>query len=119
MRRTLITLMALIFPVMIIAQEVVGSLSTNAVLPEPFTPINFNLQTGMNFGTTNFSGSYLQSYLSPSFSMPLNKKLSITAGVNYSHTTLNNTPVINSEGAIQNFSGDINTLTMSHRAYIG
>jgi len=112
MKRTLTALLALIFPVMIMAQEAGGNLSAGAALPEPFNPVHFNLQTGMNFGASGWGGNYLQSYLAPSFAMPLNKKLTISAGVNYSHTTLNNSPVINSEGAIQNYSGELNSLTM-------
>lgn len=94
------------------AQESGGSLSATAALPNPFKPVQFNMLTGMNIGTTGYGGNFLQSYLSPSLSMPLNKKLSITAGVNYSHINMNNTPVINSEGSVQNYSGGINTLTM-------
>lgn len=112
MKRTIIALLALIFPFVIMAQEAGGSLSAGAALPEPFNPVHFNMQTGMNFGTSGYGGNYLQTYLAPSFAMPLNKKFTISAGVNYSHTTLNNAPVLNSEGAIQNYSGGINTLTM-------
>lgn len=97
---------------MMMAQESGSSLSAGAVLPAPFKPVQFNMITGMNFGTLPFSGNYLQSYLAPSFAMPLNKKFTISAGVNYSHTTFNNTPIVNGEGTIQNYSGGLNTLTM-------
>lgn len=87
-----------------------------ANLGSPFisaiSPVNFNLQTGLNVGSMGSHGNYFQSYLSPSLSAPVNKNLTITAGVTYSNIQLNHTPMVNTEGNVENFSGNLNTLTM-------
>lgn len=88
-----------------------GSIHTGGGLPSPFTPMRFNMETGMRFGTFG-QGNFLQSFINPAFSMPLNKKLVVSAGVSYSHTILNNTPLIHNTGEIRQLSGEINTLTM-------
>lgn len=89
-----------------------GNIITGTALPGLYNPVDFHLQTGMSAGTLGFGGNFLQSYVSPSFAMPLNKKLSISAGVTYSHTTLNNLPLIRTNGEVEKYSGGMNTLTM-------
>lgn len=88
---------------------------SNSVSPVDFSslsPVHFNMISGMNFGTLGSKASYLQSYLSPSFSMPLNKKLTVSAGVSYSYTNFNNIPVVNTSGEVKGYSGGMNSLTM-------
>ncbi len=92
------------------AQITQGSLFTDAGLPTPFSTIRFNMVTGMSFGTFG-QGNFLQSFINPAFSMPLNKKLSVSAGILYSNTLLNNTPLIGISGEIMEHSGTLNTLT--------
>ncbi|MGE5382847.1 MAG: hypothetical protein ACM3PX_05400, partial [Omnitrophica WOR_2 bacterium] len=43
-----------------------GDLNTGVTLATPFTPIFSNFQTGMSFGSFG-SGSYMQTYVRPSF----------------------------------------------------
>jgi hypothetical protein len=74
-------------------------------------PVHFNMVTGMNFGTFG-NGGYMQSFLSPSFIMPLNKKLSVSAGVTYSNTQYNNVPMVGETGKVESHSGGLNTLTL-------
>lgn len=78
----------------------------------PVKPVAVNVQTGASFGSMGYGGNYFQSYLSPSLSMPLNKKLSVSAGLTYSHTTFNNMPMLRSNGEFRNYSGAMNTLTL-------
>lgn len=74
-------------------------------------PLNFNLVTGMRFGTLG-SGGYMESFLSPSLIMPLNKQLSISAGISYSNTQYNNVSMLNPSGEFERYSGSLNTITM-------
>lgn len=95
-----------------------GTLSSplgSSLAPVDFSslsPVHFNLISGMNFGTLGSKAGYLQSYLSPSFSMPLNKKLTITGGITYSYTNFSNAPVMNTSGEVKSYSGGMSTLTM-------
>lgn len=88
-----------------------GDLNTGVTLATPFTPIFSNFQTGMSFGSFG-SGSYMQTYVRPSFTVPINKQLSVSTGVTYGHTQFNNLPVVNNRGEYQRYSGGMNTLTV-------
>jgi len=94
------------FPFAITAQGIY-----NQSLPRLYTPVNFHLQTGVSAGT-GFGGNYFQSYISPVLAKPLTKKLTMSAGVTYSHTTLSNMPLLNPNAEVQQYSGALNTLTM-------
>ncbi len=121
MKRYLFLMIMALVPFTMQAQEAIeniphtqiteGSIHTGAGLPSPFSPMRFNMETGMRFGTFG-QGNFLQSFVNPSFSIPMNKKLTISAGVSYSHTLLNNTSLISNTGEIRQHSGEINTLTM-------
>jgi long-subunit fatty acid transport protein len=121
MKRYLFLMIIAFFPFTMQAQQVTendlqsqfaeGSLYTGAGLPSPFSPLRFNVETGMRFGTFGH-GNFLQTFVNPAFSMPLNKKLTISAGISYSNTQLNNTPLISNTGEIRQHSGKINTLTI-------
>ena len=50
--------------------------------------IKTNLSTGMAFGSVG-NLSFMESFIAPSLSFPINKKFSVTAGVSYSHTRIN------------------------------
>lgn len=76
-----------------------------------FSAAKYNTTAGMNFGMFN-GGNYIQSFINPALTMPLNKKFSVSAGLSYSHTRLNNYPIINSEGEFGRTSTDINTVTI-------
>lgn len=121
MKRYLFLMIIALVPFTMQAQETIenvphtqvtqGSIYSDAGLPSPYKPMRFYLETGMRFGTFG-QGNFLQSFINPAFSMPLNQKLSISAGVSYSNTKLNNTPLINNTGEIKQHSGEINTLTI-------
>lgn len=114
MKKLIIIFLVSCLPLAVISQEAL--FYDQGQYSSPFkssvSPLYFNMQTGMNLGTASRYGSYLQSYLSPTLTMPINKRLSVSAGVTYSYTHLNNTPIINSEGQFERYSGGVNTLTM-------
>lgn len=126
MKKYFYILLILITPVILNAQELTGNesnvvnnntsaegkLSLGTGVPGLFEPLNLQMQTGASFGTLGYGGNYFQSFLSPALSFPLNKKLSVSAGVTYSHTSFNNMPLLKTNGEIESFSGNMNTLTM-------
>lgn len=126
MKQYLFIFLTLFAPIFLSAQELTGNesntgnnntstgtgLSLETGVPGLFEPLDLHMQTGASFGTLGYGGSYFQSFLSPALSFPLNKKLSIAAGVTYSHTTFNDLPLLRSNGEFESFSGNMNTLTM-------
>ncbi|HLN54130.1 MAG TPA: hypothetical protein VK212_10515 [Lentimicrobium sp.] len=90
-----------------------GIISANTAVNSPLFPINTNISSGVNFGRLS-SGNYFQSFLSPSIGFPVNKRLSVSTGITYSYSRLNDVPVLElGTGSIKRISGDINTLTIN------
>jgi long-subunit fatty acid transport protein len=56
--------------------------------PSDNSLIKSNISTGMSFGSVGGIG-FMESFVAPSLSFPINKKFSVTAGVSYSHTRIN------------------------------
>lgn len=75
------------------------------------SPLNLNVFSGLNFGTMG-TGGYMESFISPSLEMPLNKKLSISAGITYSNIQFKDFPTVISSGEFETYSGGLNTLTL-------
>lgn len=122
MKKYLIILIFAFTPLFLLSQQVsevehqqINPLFHNSSAATGFnttiTPLNFNLVTGMNFGTLD-NGNYFESFVSPSLTMPLNKKFLVSAGVTYSNTQFNNMPMVNSAGQFERYSGGLNTLTI-------
>lgn len=127
MRKCYYLLVLLILPVIIHAQDVKVSADNSQFKNNSYTgsrillgtevpgfikPIDVHVETGASFGSLGFGGNYFQSFVSPSLSLPLNKNLSVSAGVTYSHTNFNNLPFLRTNGEFNEYSGSLNTLTM-------
>lgn len=129
MRKYTLILFAFLTPLFISAQDLTGGsvysnpdlntgmnttgmFNTGTTIPGLMNPLNVNLQTGASFGSLGYGGNFFQSFVSPAVGMPLNKKLSVSAGVTYSHTNYNNMPLLKNTGEFENYSGSLNSLTM-------
>ena len=75
-------------------------------------PVQFNLQTGATFSSGFGGGSLFNTFVAPSFSQPLGKKFTLSAGAVIGNTTFTNTPMINSEGQFSPVSGNLTTFTI-------
>lgn len=75
-------------------------------------PVRFNLQTGASFNSGFGGGSLFNTFVSPSFSQPIGKKLTLSAGAVIGNTTFNNAPMINGEGQFSPVSGNLTTFTI-------
>lgn len=75
-------------------------------------PVRFNLQTGATFSSGYGGGSMFNTFVAPSFSQPLGKKLTLSAGAVIGNTTFTNTPMINGEGEFGPVSGNLTTFTV-------
>lgn len=75
-------------------------------------PVRFNLQTGASFSSGYGGGSMFNTFVAPSFSQPVGKKLTLSAGAVIGNTTFNNTPMINGEGQFSPVSGNLTTFTI-------
>lgn len=101
----------ILFAILLTFSETDALAQQPQTLPRVYKPLDFHLQTGLLAGTA-FGGNYMQSFISPVFAKPLTKKLTISAGVAYSHTTFSGIPVLKNNGEVQQQSGAMNTLTM-------
>lgn len=75
-------------------------------------PMQFSLQTGAMFSSGYGGGGLFNTYIAPSFSQPLSKKLTLSAGAVISNTTFNNVSLLNQEGSITPTSGNLTTYTL-------
>ena len=75
-------------------------------------PVKFNLQTGASFNSGFGGGSLFNTFVAPSFSQPLGKKFTISAGAIIGNTTFSNTQMLNSEGQFSPVSGNLTTFTI-------
>lgn len=75
-------------------------------------PAQFNLQTGAMFSSGFGGGSMFNTYVAPTFSQPLGKKFTLSAGAVIGNTTFTNTSMLNSEGQFTNVSGNLTTFTI-------
>lgn len=125
MRHILSIVLILVLPILVKAQEnhdtdgTIGSshtsslFSANTAFNNSLIPFNAAVSTGVSFGNL-YSGNYFQSFIAPTIGFPVNKKLSITTGITYSHTNFNNVPSLDfGTGTFRKISGELNTLSMS------
>lgn len=75
-------------------------------------PVQFNFQTGASFSSGFGGGSVFNTFVAPSFSQPIGKKLTLTAGAVIGNTTFNKAPMINGEGQFGPVSGNLTTFTI-------
>ena len=75
-------------------------------------PVQFNLQTGASFSSGFGGGSLFNTFVAPSFSQPIGKKLTLSAGAVIGNSTFTNAPMINSEGQFGPVSGNLTTFTI-------
>lgn len=76
------------------------------------TAERFSLVSGAGFSTFGRSGSMFDTWVAPSFTQPLSKKFSLSAGAIIGNTTFTGMPVFNHEGNISSFSGNLTTFTL-------
>jgi long-subunit fatty acid transport protein len=122
--RHIITIVAiLLLPFLVKGQEIndltdiqtASSGIFSAVTPvnNPFLPFSTSLSTGFTFGNL-YSGNYFQSSINPAIIFPVNKRLSVSTGLTYSYTRLNEVPFLDlNSGSVKDISTDLNTLTIS------
>lgn len=72
----------------------------------------FSLMSGASFTGTHNSSSLFSSWVAPSFSQPVGKNFTISAGALISNTTFSNIPSLNSEGALVKTSSNLTTFTL-------
>lgn len=76
------------------------------------TAERFSLVSGAGFSTFGRGGSLFDTWVAPSFTQPLSKKFSLSAGAIIGNTTLTGIPVFNHEGNISSFTGNLTTFTL-------
>lgn len=89
-----------------------SSPSTYPGMSQSLSPVKFNLQTGATFTSVPGGGSLFNTFMAPSFSQPVTKKLTLTAGAVISHSTYSNLGVINAEGNFAKVSGNTTNMTI-------
>lgn len=75
-------------------------------------PFRSSLQTGASFSSGFGGGSLFNTYLAPSFSQALSKKFTLSAGAVISNTTYSNLNLINKEGSLGKYSGNMTNFTL-------
>ncbi len=75
-------------------------------------PAQFSLQTGAMFSSGFGGGSVFNTYVAPTFSQPLTKKFTLSAGAVIGNTMFTNTSILNNEGQFSNVSGNLTTFTL-------
>lgn len=76
------------------------------------SPVKFNLMTGAVFSSGTGSGSLFNSYVAPSFSQNLGKKLTLSSGAIISNTTYSNLNLISQDGNFRPYSGNMTNFTV-------
>lgn len=75
-------------------------------------PFGSALQTGASFVSGFGGGSLFNTFVAPSFSQPLGKKFTLSAGAVISNTTYSNLNLINQEGSFGKYSGNMTNFTL-------
>ncbi len=113
MRKIVLGITLLCFTLLANAQSLyTGSPGTSGFLagPSDNSLIKSNISTGMSFGSIGGMG-FMESFVAPSFSFPINKKFSVTAGVSYSHTRINGLISENNGNGVKSSAG-LNMMTI-------
>lgn len=76
------------------------------------SPVMFNLQTGATFSSGFGGGSLFNTFMAPSFSKPLGKKFTISAGAVISNTTYTRVNLMDQEGSFRPYSGNTTNMTV-------
>ncbi len=119
MRKIVLGITLLCFAILTNAQSLYTGYPINTNFPQQSSgilssvtgssPLMTNLSTGMSFGSFG-NINFMESYIAPSLSFPVNKKFSVTTGVSYSHTKINSLST-NEQNSVQSSAG-MNLMTV-------